>query len=253
MSPGFATREQLRVQAFQHIWRDELDDIFEDVAAYYDRANMFASFGQWNRWRNRMLTLADPKPHERVLDVCAGTNAIGIGLLETEPRLEIQAIDRSEAMQRVGRERAHARGFHIEGTIGDVHELPFPDDHFDIVTLQWASRHLRVVDVLSEIRRVLKPGGRFCHCDMLRPENKTMERLYYGTLWAVLSVAGLLFRSGPAALGSREYFIDIIDMFYSSREFSELLQELGFADIDCEDVWGGIVAFHRAFKPSLNE
>jgi demethylmenaquinone methyltransferase/2-methoxy-6-polyprenyl-1,4-benzoquinol methylase len=253
MSPGFATREQLRVQAFQHIWREELDDIFEDVAIYYDRANMFASFGQWNRWRNRMLTLADPMPGERVLDVCAGTNAIGIGLLEKEPELEIQAIDRSEAMQRVGRERARERGFDIESTIGDVHELPFPDEHFDIVTLQWASRHLRVVDVLSEVRRVLRPGGRFCHCDMLRPGNKMVERLYYSTLWGVLSVAGLLFRSGPAALGSRDYFIDIIDMFYSSQEFSQLLQELGFVDVRAENVWGGIVAFHRAFKPAHRE
>jgi SAM-dependent methyltransferase len=58
------------------------------------------------------------------------------------------------------------------------HVLPFPDNHFDVVTLQYASRHLRVDRVFGEILRVLKPGGRFHHCDMLRPGNPLMERLY---------------------------------------------------------------------------
>ena len=108
-------------------------------------------------------------------------------------------MDRSAEMQAVGQERAHARGVHIHSTIGDVHELPFPDNHFDVVTLQWASRHLRIKRVLSEIRRVLKPGGRFHHCDMLRPANPTVEKLYYAYLRFCLSFTGFVFRSGPVA------------------------------------------------------
>ena len=250
MSPEVAVKEQARLVAFERIWREELDGIFEDVATYYDRANLFASFGQWNRWRARFLSLVDPRPHERVLDVCAGTNAIGIGLLERVPSLQIHAIDRSEAMQRVGRERARARGFEIASNIGDVHELPFPDNHFDIVTIQWASRHLRVVEVFSEIRRVLKPGGRFCHCDMLRPANKRVTRIYYAYLWLLLSVAGMLYRSGPAALNSRDYFIKLIDLFYSSPELARLLEDVGFHDVSFQDMLGGTVAFHRAVKPA---
>ena len=100
----------------------------------------------------------------------------------------------------------------IHGLIGDVHDLPFPDGHFDIVTLQWASRHLRVKHVLGEILRVLKPGGRFHHCDMLRPANPVVETLYYAYLRTCLAVTGLLFRSGPAALNCKRYFIDALQM-----------------------------------------
>ena len=63
----------------------------------------------------------------------------------------------------IGQERALAKGFHIDSVIGDVHVIPFPDNHFDTVTLTYATRHLRVNEVFKEIHRVLKPGGCFYH------------------------------------------------------------------------------------------
>jgi len=118
-------------------------------------------------------------------------------------------------MQEVGRRLAAQEGFHIESVIGDVHKLPFPDNHFDVVTLQWASRHLRIMDVAREIHRVLKPGGHFYHCDMLRPGNRTIERMYYVYLRVSLSVTAVLFRSGMAARNCKKYFIDTLSLFYS--------------------------------------
>ena len=95
--------------------------------------------------------MIDVQPNYKCLDVCAGTNAIGIGLLKKESTLDIHAIDRSEAMQEVGKERAHKNGFEIKSFIHDVHKLPFPDNHFDVVTIQWATRHLRVLEIFPEI------------------------------------------------------------------------------------------------------
>src|SRR6476661_4010581 len=174
--PPLATRESVREELFNGVWTRELDRVFADVAPYYDRANFVASLGLWGWFRESFLNTITVYPGQRVLDVCAGTNAIGIGLLEREPRLEVHAIDRSREMQEVGAREASRRGFRIRSFIGDVHELPFPDNHFDLVTLQFASRHLRVKRVFSEILRVLKPGGHFHHCDMLRPANPIVER-----------------------------------------------------------------------------
>jgi demethylmenaquinone methyltransferase/2-methoxy-6-polyprenyl-1,4-benzoquinol methylase len=197
------------------------------------------------------MATVDIRPGERVLDVCAGTNAIGIALLKREPTLEVHAIDRSREMQAVGRQRAEALGFRIRSTIEDVHTLPFPDNHFDVVTLQFASRHLRVKRVWGEILRVLKPGGRFYHCDMLRPANATVETLYYAYLRFCLWFTGFVFRSGQAALNCKEYFIHALQMFYSADELSRVLEELGYCNVTSKTVFSGMMGFHRAVKPQI--
>ena len=244
-----ASREIAREEQFNDVWTNELNDVFADVAPYYDRANHVASLGLWNRFLREFMATVDVRPGERVLDVCAGTNAIGIALLKREPMLEVHAIDRSAAMQEVGRRNAEALGFQIRSVIDDVHTLPYPDNHFDIVTLQFASRHLRVQRVFSEIRRVLKPGGRFNHCDMLRPSNPVIERLYYAYLRFCLSFTGFLFRSGPAALNCKEYFINALQMFYSAQELCDVLEDLGYRDVTAKTVFAGMLGFHRAVKP----
>ena len=142
--PPGATREIAREERFSDVWTRELNDVFADVAPYYDRANYIASLGLWGWFLRKFMHTVDIKPGERLLDVCAGTNAIGIALLKREPTLEAHAIDRSAAMQEVGRQRAEALGFRIRSVIHDVHTLPYPDNSFDVVTLQFASRHLRI-------------------------------------------------------------------------------------------------------------
>jgi demethylmenaquinone methyltransferase/2-methoxy-6-polyprenyl-1,4-benzoquinol methylase len=249
--PPIATREIAREEQFGNVWSGELNDVFSDVAPYYDRANYIASLGLWGRFLRQFMATVDVQPGERVLDVCAGTNAIGIALLRREPSLEVHAVDRSAAMQEVGRRNAEALGFHIRSTITDVHNLPYPDDHFDVVTLQFASRHLRVRRVFSEIQRVLKPGGRFFHCDMLRPGNPTVEQLYYAYLRFCLWFTGFLFRSGPAALNCKEYFINALQMFYSADELSHVLADLGYRDVTAKTAFSGMLGFHRAVKPEV--
>ena len=247
--PPVATREIAREERFNDVWTKELNDVFADVAPYYDRANYIASLGLWDWFLRRFMATVDIRPGERVLDVCAGTNAIGIALLKREPTLEVHAIDRSAAMQDVGRQRAKALGFSIKSVIDDVHSLPYPDNSFDIVTIQFASRHLRIRRVAEEIRRVLKPGGRFYHCDMLRPGNRIVEKLYYAYLRFCLWFTGFLFRSGPAALNCKDYFIQALQMFYSARELSDLLEDVGFQNVTSKTVFSGMLGFHRAVKP----
>lgn len=244
----FQVREQTRREEFTPIWQDTLDAVFADVAPYYDIASDVASLGLCSRWRRRFSTSVAVRPGDRVLDVCAGTNGVGIELLKRQPDLNVSAIDRSAAMQEEGGRRARARGFEIESHIGDVHILPFPDASFDVVTLQFASRHLRVVDVFSEIHRVLRPGGSFHHSDMLKPEHPLVASLYGGYLKACVSGTALAFGSGTAAWSCRNYFVRAIELFYSSKELTELLKQIGFAEVTASSAPGGILATHRAVK-----
>ena len=246
--PPLAIREQLREQRFNTVWKEELHDVFVDVAPYYDRANHIASFGLWNWFLRNFMSIIELRPGQRVLDVCAGTNAIGCALLKREPTLDVHAMDRSAEMQAVGAQNAAALGFHIKSTIGDVHVLPFPDNHFDVVTLQFASRHLRVREVFSEILRVLKPGGHFHHSDMLRPRNVIVKNLYYAYLKTCLNFTSLIVGSSPAATRFKQYFIDALDLFYSAEELSIVLRELGFVQVSVDTVFHGMIGFHRAVK-----
>ena len=244
----FSEREDVREDSFNHIWTQELDEVFADVAGYYDRANYVASLGLWGMFRESFLSLIDLQQGQKVLDVCAGTNAIGIALLQKQPGIQVHAIDRSVAMQEVGRENAEKLGFHIDSTIGDVHHLPFPDNHFDVVTLQFASRHLRIMTVFEEIKRVLRPDGHFYHSDMLRPGNKLIGKIHYSYLRLCLTVTAWIFSSGSAALNCRKYFVNALSMFYSANELSSLLRHQGFQDVSSKTLLGGLLGFHKAVK-----
>ena len=246
---AFSTKEANREDKFKQVWSEELNDVFADVANYYDRANRIAAGGMWGYINRSFLSIIDVKPNDRVLDVCGGTNAVGIAISKKEPTLKITAIDRSEEMQKVGQERARAAGFEIESVIHDVHELPFPDNSFDAVTLQFASRHLRVIEVFSEIHRVLKPGGRFYHSDMLRPPNKLVAFMYYMYLRFSLTFTATMFKSSRGALNLRKYFIEVLSMFYSADELSALMRQVGFTNVTDKRILFGMLAFHRAEKP----
>ncbi|HEY1436910.1 MAG TPA: class I SAM-dependent methyltransferase [Casimicrobiaceae bacterium] len=248
MNRIYTEMEHAREKAFGSIWSSEIDAVFSDVAEYYDRANVYATLSLIDTLRRRFLSTMEIKPGAKVLDVCAGTNVIGIGLLKKQPDLEVCAVDRSKAMQRVGRRLAEGKGLRIHSVICDVHELPFPDNYFDVVTLQWATRHLRALKVFSEIHRVLKPGGHFYHCDMLRPHVKVVEKLYCFYLKICLTLVSRAFGSGSTALGCRDYFVDAIRMFYSVAELSSALSELGFSDVVGRPMLAGTVGFHAARK-----
>lgn len=248
--PQSTARERIRAELFGSYWKNDLNDVFADVAPYYDQANIVASLGLWPWFRHHFMAMVSLQPGQRVLDLCAGTNAVGIALLNREPSLQVTAFDRSPAMQAVGRQRAAARGFQIASSIGDAHALPFPDNHFDLVTLQWASRHLRIDVVMDEVFRVLKPGGSFHHCDMLRPANPRIARWYFGYLRTCLDLTAWLFRSGHAALGCRNYFIEALDKFYSAEEFSALLEKHGFVAVTHKRLLAGMIGLHRATKPA---
>ncbi len=246
---AFSANEDHREQQFRHVWGEELDDVFDDVARYYDRANHVASFGLWNWFRHRFIATIDVQSGQKVLDVCAGTNAVAIALLKKQPDLQVGAIDRSKAMQAVGRQSARKYSMHIDSVIGDAHALPFPDNYFDVVTLQYSSRHLRIMDACTEIRRVLKPGGHFYHCDMLRPPNKIVEWCLYVYLRFSLSFTASIFHSSASAKGCKQYFINALRMFYSADELSSLLHDVGYEDVSDQTLLAGMIGFHRAMKP----
>jgi len=251
MTPqSFQERERLRRSLFSRTWGELIPKVFEDVPRYYRLGNIVASLGLWEVWVTQFVNTVRLRPGDAVLDVCAGTNDVGIRLLQKQRDISVTAIDRSKEMQETGQRRAQRYGVHIHSVIQDVHTLPFPDASFDVVTLQAASRHLQLDGVLPEILRVLKPGGQFYHCDMLKPSAPTVEFLYLRFLRLSVAWTALAFGSTNESRACVNYFGDAIMNFYTPEELSAVLRLVGFVNVRCEkSVWGGMVAFHRAQRP----
>lgn len=247
----FRRREGLRRERFGQIWADAVPKVFEDVPSYYRKGNIVASLGLWELWVWQFVRSIRLEAGNRVLDVAAGTNDLGLRLLRKQPQADLTAIDRSREMQAYGQVLARRAGLRIRSVIHDVHRLPFPDHSFDVVTLQAASRHLQLDKVLPEILRVLEPGGMFYHCDMLKPTSPALEWLYLRFLRLSVAWTASLFGSSDASRRCVSYFSDAIQAFYTPAELSEVLAVCGFTQIRCStSVWGGMVGFHAARKPA---
>ena len=251
ISTEFLKNEDLRSRMFGDTWRTLIPAVFKDVPAYYDRGNAVASLGLCSRWSNRFaIAILRPLPRgAKVLDVCSGTHDIPLRLLAADPTLDIHSLDGSAHMTAEGQRRARERNLTIHASIGDAHHLPFPDNSFDAVTLQFASRHLEIVRALKEISRVLKPGGIFCHNDMLRPSSRIIEVPYLIYLRLSVWFTAKLFGSSPESLKCVAYFAKSIRHFYTPSEFTVLLRETGFIGTDNESFLTGVMSYHLSHKP----
>jgi demethylmenaquinone methyltransferase / 2-methoxy-6-polyprenyl-1,4-benzoquinol methylase len=251
LSQEFVEREDLRSRRFGEVWETLIPEVFRDVPSYYDRGNAVASLGTCSRWSNKFADAIAARlaPGSRLLDVCTGTHDIPLRLLQRDPTLEIQAVDGSSHMIAEGQRRARSRQLVIHAQVSDAHVLPFPDNSFDAVTLQFASRHLVIGSAFKEIPRVLRPGGLFCHNDMLRPAMLVVEVPYLFFLRFSVWCTATLFGSSPESRKCIDYFTDAIRHFYKPNEMSGLLSSIGFDDIECRSFLTGVMSYHICRKP----
>jgi demethylmenaquinone methyltransferase/2-methoxy-6-polyprenyl-1,4-benzoquinol methylase len=255
MDADLLAREELRKQLFGGYWKHRIPEVFCDVWAYYDKGNRLASLGLCNWWSEQFVGAMRIPHGARVLDVASGTNDIPMRLLARDPTLRIDAVDRSAEMMAEGARRAAKAGYTVgDGCmlahhISDVHKLPFDDATFDAVTLQFATRHLRVGEVFNEIHRVLKPGGVFYHNDMLRPQLKPIEECYLLFLRASVWLTAQVYGSSQASRLCIGYFADAIRHFYTPEEMTQLMHAIGFREIRHREFLTGALAFHIGRKP----
>lgn len=137
-------------------------------ARWYDLFSRVVSLGRDKASREKLVELAAPAPGEKVLDVGCGTGTLALALESSVGTGEVHGIDASPEMIEVAKEKAAKTGSDIDFRVALVEEIPFPDATFDLVTSSLMLHHLPD-DLkrtgLGEIRRVLKPGGRFMATD----------------------------------------------------------------------------------------
>jgi len=172
----------------------------------------------------------------------AGTGASSVAL--AKGGAEVVACDLSEGMIEVGRER-HPE---IEFVHGNAMDLDFEDGSFDAVTMSYGLRNVAdYPKALSEIYRVLKPGGRIVILEFSTPTFAPFGAVYKNYIMKAIPPIARAISSNPE---SYEYLAESIIAWPNQQALAEKFKEAGFTSVQYRNLTGGIVAIHRGFKPA---
>jgi demethylmenaquinone methyltransferase / 2-methoxy-6-polyprenyl-1,4-benzoquinol methylase len=221
--------------------------MFDRVAGRYDALNSVMTAGLHHRWRERAAALTELSPGDSALDVCCGTGDLALELAgRVAPGGHVVGCDFSEPMLDLAREKAagrHASGVRFEWA--DALELPYDSGRFDAVTVGFGVRNLADLDRgLSELGRILKPGGRAVILEITQPTRLPLSAFY--SLWfdRIVPLLGS-FSSEPEAYA---YLPESVRSFPSPRGLAEKLDRAGFERIRYTVLAGGIIAIHSGAK-----
>jgi demethylmenaquinone methyltransferase/2-methoxy-6-polyprenyl-1,4-benzoquinol methylase/phosphoethanolamine N-methyltransferase len=154
--------------------------VLHSHARWYDLFGTVISLGRDKTVREKLIELAEPAPGEKVLDVGCGTGTLAVAIKRRADSSEVHGIDASPEMIQVAKKKSAKDGSDIDFRVALIEAIPFPDATFDLVTSSLMLHHLP--DNLKakgflEIRRVLKPGGRFMAMDFARHSHSPLGHL----------------------------------------------------------------------------
>ncbi|MGC5221044.1 demethylmenaquinone methyltransferase [Micromonospora sp. DT81.3] len=219
--------------------------MFDQVAKNYDRTNTVLSMGNDQLWRAATTRAVAPKPGQRILDLAAGTGASSVSLARSGA--EVVAADFSPGMIAEGRRR-HGGIRNLTFAEADATNLPFENASFDTVTMSFGLRNVNDPrKALAELLRVTKPGGRLVVCEFSHPPSRGFNGLYGFYNNRVLPVVAKSVSSNAEAY---EYLNESIRDWPDQRTLAGWIREAGWADVAYRNLSFGIVALHRATKPS---
>jgi demethylmenaquinone methyltransferase/2-methoxy-6-polyprenyl-1,4-benzoquinol methylase len=224
--------------------------VFSSVAQKYDVMNDLMSAGLHRLWKKFAIEIAAPRPGERVLDVAGGTAdlssafAMRVGPFE-QTGGQVWLTDINNAMLTVGRDRLLDEGVLAPVAQCDAEKLPFPDKHFDIVTVAFGLRNMTHKDkALEEMRRVLRPGGRLLVLEFSKVW-KPLEKAYDAYSFKLLPWLGKKI-AGDAE--SYRYLAESIRMHPDQATLKAMMEQAGLERVEVFNMTAGVVALHRGYK-----
>ena len=236
---------------YRRVQRDEkktlVREVFDSVAPKYDLMNDLMSLGIHRVWKRIFINVLSPSPRRDLLDLAGGTGDITFGWLDHGGGPAILS-DINAAMLSVGRDRAMARGFadNITFLNADAEKLPLPDRSVDTVSMSFGLRNCTDKDaVISEARRVLRPGGRFCVLEFSRVQVAALSPIY--DLWS-FKVLPKLGRVVAKDEDSYQYLAESIRMMPDQETLAGMFRKAGLGRVQVRNLSGGIAAIHTGWR-----
>jgi demethylmenaquinone methyltransferase/2-methoxy-6-polyprenyl-1,4-benzoquinol methylase len=220
--------------------------VFDSVAPRYDLMNDLMSFGLHRLWKRFAVEASGARPGERVLDIAGGTGDLArLFSRRVGPQGEVVLTDINPGMLRLGRDRLLDAGVLMPVVQCDAERLPFRADRFDCVSVAFGLRNMtHKEEALSEMRRVLKPGGRLLVLEFSRVW-KPLEPAYHAYSFGVLPRLGKLVVNDAEAY---RYLAESIRLHPDQEGLKQMMEHAGFERVEYFNLTAGVVALHRGYK-----
>ncbi len=227
--------------------KEQVAKMFDNISEDYDGLNRVISLGIDVSWRKKVVKLVGENKPQQILDIATGTGDLALMMADLNPT-KIVGLDISEGMLEVGKQKVAKANLSdkIEMIVGDSENIPFEDNTFDAITVSFGVRNFENLDKgLTEIFRVLKPGGKFVVLETSNPTKFPFKQGYKFYTNFILPVIGKIFSKDKVAYS---YLSESANYFPFGEAFNNILQKNGFKNAKNLPVTFGVASIYTATK-----
>lgn len=241
-------QEKIKPYATDGKKSEQVEQMFDNIAPAYDMLNHTLSLGIDKSWRRKAINWLRPFRPQRIMDVATGTGDFAILSCRMLQPKQLIGTDISEGMMNVGREKAKKEGLadKISFAREDCTSLSFADNSFDAITVAFGIRNFEDLDKgLSEMCRVLTPGGHLVILELTTPDRFPMKQLFAIYSKIVIPVLGKLFSKDNSAY---HYLPQTIKVFPQGEIMTGIISRAGFSQVQFRRLTFGICTLYTATK-----
>lgn len=233
----------------QQTKKEQVEEMFDNIAPNYDRLNHIMSFNLDRIWRRRVMRIVRRSKATKIMDVATGTGDLAIAMAKRVDRIHILGVDLSEEMLAVARQKVQRQGLEERIMLekGDAESLDMVEDcSVDAVTVAFGVRNFENLERgLEEIRRTLREGGKLVVLELSVPRNKLVRWFYAQYSHRILPrIGGMISKDKQAYI----YLPESIDEFPTPERFTEILKSVGFTRVKRRKQHFGVAHIYEAVK-----
>jgi demethylmenaquinone methyltransferase/2-methoxy-6-polyprenyl-1,4-benzoquinol methylase len=222
--------------------------VFQSIAGKYDVMNDILSFRRHKAWRKFTMKKMNMSKGDTGLDLCCGTCDWTLAMAHASETGHMHGLDFSSNMLEVGQTKVDAVNRQKQITLvqGNAMSLPFEDNSFDYVTIGFGLRNVPDLrQVLSEMKRVVKPGGMVVCLELSKPTWQPFKAIYYFYFEQLLPNIAKLFAK---RYEQYKWLPDSLALFPGRKELADIFAETGLKQVQAYPLTGGIAALHIGTK-----
>ncbi len=227
--------------------KEQVADMFNNISKKYDLLNHVLSLGIDITWRKKAIKMLKKDQPKLILDIATGTADFAIEALALNPD-KVIGVDISEGMLAEGRKKLKKRKLddRIELQLGDSEKLLFEENKFDAVIVSFGVRNFETLEKgLSDMYRVLKPGGKTVIVEFSKPKKFPMKQAYNVYFKYILPQIGKVVSKDNAAY---TYLPESVQAFPDGDDFLRILEKVGFKKTTCKLLTFGISSIYIGEK-----